>query len=612
MFGNFIYFIVVLLIYATYPPSETTHFTAGETAILFLLLFLFFGLFSWLSFYRLSKRIGGHGTPFSADMFTSIQNRLSVMAIFFFIADIYGLNITDFLSRIPLLEAFPTIQAVICLAVFIGYLSIAWSAAYSTYRLLHSTSLDRLGYVFSNISFALPVLIPWIVLSGVADAIHSLPFESAKRFLSSTEGELLYFLVFMAVIALVGPAMIQKFWRCKPLPPGPVRNRIENVCREAAISYRDIVKWPLFGGRMITAGVMGLTKRFRYIMVTPALLQYLSGDELDAVIAHEIGHVKLKHLLFYLFFFTGYMLIAYSTFDFLVYFILFSKPAYQLISRSGYSQAALMPVLLSIVMVVFFLIYFRYIFGYFMRNFERQADAYAFSMFNTATPLVSTFRKIAAASGHSADKPNWHHFSISERIDFLKRCEKDSLLVHRHNRKVSRSIWVFLSALILIGVMGYHLNIGNTGEKLDSRFLEEILHRELEKDRNSTHLLSILGDLYYSRNEYEKTIDAYERALSVEPDMPHVLNNLAWLYITCEESRYRNPERGLLLAQKAAVLRPSPETLDTLAESYYVNGFYEDAVTAAKKAMAMARNNRTYYEDQAQKFIAAQEGGLIR
>ena len=38
---------------------------------------------------------------------------------------------------------------------------------------------------------------------------------------------------------------------------------------------------------MITAGVMGLIKNFRYILVTPSLLNLLEPAEVDAVIAHE-------------------------------------------------------------------------------------------------------------------------------------------------------------------------------------------------------------------------------------------------------------------------------------------------------------------------------------
>ena len=68
------------------------------------------------------------------------------------------------------------------------------------------------------------------------------------------------------------------------------------------MGYANILYWPIFGGRMITAGVMGLIKKFRYILVTNGLLQMLEPEEIDAVIAHEIGHIKKQHLLFYLLF----------------------------------------------------------------------------------------------------------------------------------------------------------------------------------------------------------------------------------------------------------------------------------------------------------------------
>ncbi len=64
---------------------------------------------------------------------------------------------------------------------------------------------------------------------------------------------------------------------------------------------------------------MGLIQKFRYILVTPSLLQLLEPEEIDAVIAHEIGHVKRKHLVFYLLFLVGYMLLSYVTFDMILF-----------------------------------------------------------------------------------------------------------------------------------------------------------------------------------------------------------------------------------------------------------------------------------------------------
>ena len=57
MFGNFIYLIIALLIYTTYPPSEDTNFSPVETLVLFLFLILLFSFITWMQFHRLEKRI---------------------------------------------------------------------------------------------------------------------------------------------------------------------------------------------------------------------------------------------------------------------------------------------------------------------------------------------------------------------------------------------------------------------------------------------------------------------------------------------------------------------------------------------------------------------------
>ena len=144
---------------------------------------------------------------------------------------------------------------------------------------------------------------------------------------------------------------------------------------------------------MITAAVMGLTKWFRYILVTEALLDTLSPEEVDAVIAHEIGHVQRRHLHFYLFFFMGYLFFSFATFKLLVIALLYIEPLYSFFPDSGISPSAIPSILVTLIHIFTFLLYFRYIFGYFMRNFERQADGYVYSLFSDARPLISTFEK---------------------------------------------------------------------------------------------------------------------------------------------------------------------------------------------------------------------------
>jgi Zn-dependent protease with chaperone function len=610
MFGNFLYFIVALLVYATYQPSEAPNFSLPEAMGLFLLLSLLFELLTRAQFRRLLKATDREAFHRLDQRFNALVTRHSILAIGLFAVVIYGLNLTSFTARIALLASLPTLEALLFLVLFTGYLASVWWAAHPAYERLYRHRIPRRSYVVSNISFGAPVLLPWLVLSLVADLINLLPFETPKRLLASPAGETGYFLFFLIIVAILGPVLIQRFWRCRPLSPGPARERIEALCRRAGLSYNNILDWPLFGGRMITAGVMGLVGRFRYILVTDALLQLLSPVEVDAVIAHEIGHIKRRHLIYYLFFFLGYMVVAYATLDLVIYFIIFIEPVYRFIREAGIDQTTISTTLLSLFFILNFLLYFRYIFGYFMRNFERQADCYVYSLFDSAQPLIATFHKISASSGQPADKPNWHHFSIRERVDYLLRCEADRGWIRRQDRKVRNSLLVFLSGLVMVGAIGYQLNYGQAGQKLSAHFFEGLILREIAKTPEDAELHGVLGDIYTNRGEPAKAIAAYERSLALDDRQPNILNNLAWLLATSDRQDLLDPGRALRLALAAAQLDPAPHILDTLAECYFINGRVVDAVLAGRAALQKARRNRSYYKEQLDKFEAALPEGV--
>jgi len=220
MFSNFIYFIIALLIYTTYQPSTKPNLDAPETLFLFLSLIVLFSYFTWTRFQALRKRI--EREPFSRldHRFNAVLTRQSVLAIALFAIDIYGLSLSSFFADITFFSIIPTFQALIFITLFVCYLSIIWICAHAAYQGLYNTDISMGSYVFSNILFSVPVLLPWLILSGISDIIFAIPFEAPKRFLSTTEGEVIYFVIFLFGIAMIGPMMIQKFWRCKPLEFG--------------------------------------------------------------------------------------------------------------------------------------------------------------------------------------------------------------------------------------------------------------------------------------------------------------------------------------------------------------------------------------------------------
>jgi len=605
MFANFFYFIIALLIYSTYQPSDTPNFSFAQSLQLLLILSSAYTAITWVSFRRLLQRIKRGGIIKAESRFSSLLTRHAILAIFIFAINVYGLSLPSFIAAWMPFTVLPTLQAVLFVALFVSYLAILWAFAHKSYQIVYHSRVSRQAYVFSNISFAMPVLLPWFVLSTASDLIWILPFDTLQKFFTTPIGEVLFFLLFLLAVALFGPLLIQKFWQCRPLEAGSHRARIEHLCHSVNLGFRNILHWPIFEGRIITAGVMGLVKQFRFILVTRALLDLLEPDEIDAVIAHEIGHVKHRHLLYYLFFFIGYMVISFSLLDLVVYALIYFDPVLRFFNRIGFSAVGATSLVFGLVIIAVFLFYFRFVFGFFMRNFERQADAYVFTMFGRSESLIRTFEKIAMGGRQSPDKPNWHHFSISQRIDFLKKCEQDQTRIAKHTLKIRKYFLGYLIGLLLVGMLGYQLNYGAAGQILTTRVFEKAIRMELEKTPDNPDLYTTMGDLYFERKRYAEATTQYQNAISLHPDHARALNNLAWLYATCEDASMRDPRQALQLAQRAAGIDRQAHILDTLAESYFANGDVRAALTTAKAAVEIAARDKSYYREQIKRFEQA-------
>jgi len=607
MYRNFVYFILVLLIYTVYLPPEQPYLSPLDTAVAFFALVAIFVLFTQASFRTLSRQIDQRGAHGLHGRFDRVFNRLAMMAVVIFALDVYVLNLKLFIKPHPLFSLSPTLVALLFIGLFVFYLTIIWAIAYEPYRRLFQSKISRRSYVMSNVTFNLPIILPWLLISIGLDIIDALPFETPKNLLATPEGQVVFFSCFLGALVVVTPSLIKSFWKCRPLADSPARRRIEALCHQAGIGYNNILNWPIFEGRLLTAGVMGLVKRFRYILVTESLLRILDDFELDAVMAHEIGHVKKKHLLLYLVFFLGLILVSYAVFDLILYGIMVTDLALPITLDPKAELFPYTSILFVVAMAATLFVYFRYIFGYFMRNCERQADLYAFSLLGTSAGLVSSLEKIALHSGKSHDRPNWHHFSIGQRIDYLNKCEADGRWITRHDRKLQASIAVFVVGLFCVGYVGYAMNFGKAGQALNTHLLERIVERELKENPDDPKLHTLLGTIHFQKGAYGQAIVAYERAIELAPQNPETLNNLAWIYATCEESQYRNPIKALVYAEEAAAINPAPYVLDTLAESYYVNGLYDKAITATTEALAMGPQDMEYYEGQLKKFREAEK-----
>ncbi len=455
--------------------------------------------------------------------------------------------------------------------------------------------------MLSNLKFNVPILFPWLILSTLYDLITLSPWPGPVQVLSGIGGQILFFACFLTLLMIFLPKIIQYWWGCKPIQVSEKAREIRAFLEEQGFKYRDLMRWPIFEGRIMTAGLMGIVPRYRYILITDSLLEALSLDELKAVVSHEMAHAKYYHLLFYLLFFLGFMVLAGGLYHFFLY-VIYAHPFFlQMVSGDDPSRVpSLFYMSLALPMLIALFVYFRYIMGYFMRNFERQADLYSAVAMGTPEPTIRSLEKIAYLSGKTRTLPSWHHFSIKERVDCLWRSMDEPGIVKQHNRKVAISFAIYLA--LLIG-LGYLLNFSPVKQQMTYSLIEKAITQALTERPRDVLLYQNLAMVYHQMKRYEEAIVTYEKVLEMMPDQAESLNNLAWLLVTTTQDDLRNEHRGLELAKRAVAIERSPVYLDTLAEAYYVNGMVPEAVETIKEAISKANENRAYYKRQLKKFM---------
>jgi Zn-dependent protease with chaperone function len=97
------------------------------------------------------------------------------------------------------------------------------------------------------------------------------------------------------VIFLVAPALMRLVWDTVRLPAGELRDRLMELCRRHGVRIRDVLVWRTHGS-MMNGAVLGFVPALRYVLLTDALLESLPEGQVEAVMAHEVAHVRHRHM----------------------------------------------------------------------------------------------------------------------------------------------------------------------------------------------------------------------------------------------------------------------------------------------------------------------------
>jgi STE24 endopeptidase len=194
---------------------------------------------------------------------------------------------------------------------------------------------------------------------------------------------------FQLLMLVLAPVLILPlFNKFTPLPEGTLRERLLGLAnrtgfRAQGIQVMDGSKRSQHSNAFFT----GFGK-FRKIVLFDTLLQQLSEPELEAVLAHEIGHYRKQHVVKLLLLSAGLALLAFYLLSLLVHQAWFS-------SAFGFSQGNIVPALLLFALLSGSVSYWLSpLVNLLSRRYEYQADAFAASTMKEPHSLIGALRKL--------------------------------------------------------------------------------------------------------------------------------------------------------------------------------------------------------------------------
>jgi STE24 endopeptidase len=279
-------------------------------------------------------------------------------------------------------------------------------------------------YGFSTITWRIWItdLIKSLIISAILMTIIVSAFMSFINYLPTSWWfwAWVFFTLLEIVLLWLYPVLIAPlFNKYEPIKDELLQEKINALMEKVGLKTRGIFqvdegKRSKHTNAYFTG--IGKTKR---IVLYDTLLASHSTDEILAVLAHEIGHWKKKHILKQLVF----MIVASLVLLYFVYLILGWKPLYIAFSLPVTVYAGLFLVSVYLSSAGFFL---SPIGAAIMRRYEREADRIACELTGTSAPMIDALTRLAKdnlANLHPHPLYVWFYYShppLLERIEYLQ------------------------------------------------------------------------------------------------------------------------------------------------------------------------------------------------
>jgi STE24 endopeptidase len=266
--------------------------------------------------------------------------------------------------------------------------------------------------------------------------------------LSSIVVELLYFIIrefpqywwliawaaflglFVLMAQLAPVVLFPIFYKFEPLDNADLKSRLVGLSERAGTRVRGVYKWNLSEkSKKANAALTGLGNT-RRIILADTLLDQFSADEIEAVLAHELGHHVHRHILKSIAVQAGITLGGFWAANWVLHYAVERTHMFETVS-----DFANLPLLVLVSTILSFLLLPAL--NAYSRYNERQADRYAFQSIASVEPFISSMNKLADQNLAERSPARWvewffqSHPAISRRVAAAEAWAKQQTSVAR-------------------------------------------------------------------------------------------------------------------------------------------------------------------------------------
>jgi len=197
----------------------------------------------------------------------------------------------------------------------------------------------------------------------------------------------IFMVLFVALAQLAPVLLFPIFYKFEPLDNEDLRRRLVVLSERAGTHVRGIYRWKLSEkSKKANAALTGLGTT-RRIILADTLLDNYGPEEIEAVLAHELGHHVHRHILKSIVVQAAITFFGFWAANWALHFAVDQRMFLQLSDFANLPLLVLVSTILSLLLMPALNAYSRF-------N-ERQADRYAFESIASIAPFISSMNKLA-------------------------------------------------------------------------------------------------------------------------------------------------------------------------------------------------------------------------